>query len=45
MAHLVDKEVVERANTMLMLGILWAGFAVCVVGALAYDIGYWLQAW
>jgi hypothetical protein len=45
MAHLVDKEFVERANTMLLLGILWAGFAVCVLGAVAYDIAYWLQGW
>ena len=45
MAHLVDKEFVERANTVLLLGILWTGLAVCVVGALVYDIAYWLQAW
>jgi hypothetical protein len=25
MAHLVDKEFVERANTVLLLGILWTG--------------------
>jgi hypothetical protein len=45
MAHLVDKEFVERANTMLLLGILWGGFAVCVLGALAYDVAYLLQGW
>jgi hypothetical protein len=45
MAHLVDKEFVERANTVLLLGILWTGLAVCVIGALAYDIAYWLQNW
>src|SRR5262245_57866518 len=45
MAHLVDKEFVERANMTLLLGILWGGFAACVVGALAYDIAYWLQGW
>ena len=27
MAHLVDRHVVERANTALMLGFLWAGLA------------------
>jgi hypothetical protein len=42
---LVDKEFVQRANTVLLLGILWAGLAVCVIGALAYDIAYWLQNW
>jgi hypothetical protein len=41
MAHLVDKEFVQRANTAVLLGILWAGLAVCVIGALAYDIAYW----
>jgi hypothetical protein len=45
MAHLVDKSFVERANTVLLLGILWAGFAICVLGALAYDIVYWLEGW
>jgi hypothetical protein len=41
----VDKEFVERANTVLLLGILWTGLAVCIIGALAYDIAYWLQNW
>jgi hypothetical protein len=45
MAHLVDKEFVERANMMLLLGILWGGFAACVVGAVAYDIASLLQGW
>ena len=45
MAHLVDKEFVERANAVLLLGILWTGLAVCIVGALAYDIAHWLQNW
>jgi hypothetical protein len=30
MAHLVDKKLVERANTVLLMGILWSGLAVCV---------------
>jgi hypothetical protein len=45
MAHLVDKEFVERANTLLLLGILWSGLAICVLGALAYDIVNWLEGW
>jgi hypothetical protein len=44
MAHLVEKEFIERANRMLMLGFLWAGFAACAVGALIYDIDRWLRA-
>jgi hypothetical protein len=45
MAHLVDKNFVERANAMLLLGILWGGLAACVLGALSYDIAYWFQGW
>jgi hypothetical protein len=41
-SHLLDKRWVERANTMLLLGILWSALGVCVLGALAYDIAYWL---
>ena len=45
MAHLIDKQLVERANTTLLLGILWAALALCVLGALSYDILYWLEGW
>jgi len=45
MAHLVDKRLVERANTMLVLGILWSGLAICVLGALSYDIAHSFGAW
>ena len=44
-AHLVDKRFVERANTALLLGILWTGLAICVLGALSYDIAYWFGGW
>ena len=44
MAHLVDKKVIERANTLLLMGILWSGLAVCVLGALSYDIAHWFSA-
>ena len=44
MAHLVDKEVVERANSVAVLGI-WAALAACIVGALAYDVAHWLEGW
>ena len=40
MAHLVDKHLVERANRVLLLGIMWSAIAACVIGALAYDIVY-----
>jgi hypothetical protein len=45
MAHLIDKNLVERANTALLLGILWAALGICVLGALAYDIACWFEGW
>ena len=43
MAHLIDKQLVERANTTLLLGILWAGLAICVLGR--WHIRYWFEPW
>jgi len=45
MAHLDSKTFAERANTMLLLAILWSALAVCVLGALAYDIIHWFGTW
>jgi hypothetical protein len=45
MAHLVDKHLLERANTVLLLGILWGGLAACALGAMVYDVALWLGAW
>jgi len=42
MAHLLDWHRLQRANTILMLGMLWGGLAACVLGALAYDLTLWL---
>ena len=39
------QQFVQRANTVLLLGILWGALAACVIGALAYDIAYWLEGW
>jgi hypothetical protein len=45
MAHLVDKHFLERANSALLLGVLWGGLAACAIGAMIYDISLWLRAW
>ena len=45
MAPLIDRNLVERANTALLLATLWGALATCVLGALAYDIAYWLDGW
>ena len=42
-AHIADKSFVERATTVLLLGILWGGLAACILGALSYDIAYWFE--
>ena len=42
MAHLVDKEFVDRANAVLLLSVLGGAFAACVIGALVHDISFWL---
>jgi membrane protein YdbS with pleckstrin-like domain len=45
-AHLDNKKgLLERANTVLLLGILWSALAVCVIGALSYDMANWFAAW
>ena len=50
MAHLVDKVHVDkhtlaRVNTILMLGLIGTGLAVCVLGAVVYDLGHLFSAW
>jgi hypothetical protein len=45
MPHLIDRHLVERANTVLLLTLLGGGFAACAVAATLYDIAGWLQAW
>jgi hypothetical protein len=45
MAHPVDRHLVERANAVLLLGILWGGLAACVIGAMVYDVVYFVKGW
>jgi hypothetical protein len=42
-AHIADRSFVERATTVLLLGILWSGLAACILGALSYDIAHWFE--
>jgi hypothetical protein len=34
-----------RANRVLVLSLLWAALAACVVSSLAYDVVQWVHAW
>jgi hypothetical protein len=39
------KSLLERANTVLLLGILWSALGICVIGALSYDMANWFSGW
>ena len=43
--HLVEKEVLVRANVALVLALVWGGLALCAVAASIYDIGRWFHVW
>ena len=45
MAHLVEKQTIIRANTALMLAVVWGGLAACAIGAIVYDVGRWVGSW
>jgi hypothetical protein len=41
MAHLVEKQFLERANSVLLLSLICGGLAVCAFGAIAFDLSRW----
>lgn len=45
MAHLFDRHLIERANSVLLLAIVGGGIAACAIAATVYDIVYWFEAW
>jgi hypothetical protein len=50
MAHLVDhhfvtREFVTRANTALLLTLVWGGLGACAFGAVIYDLGRLFDVW
>ncbi len=42
MAHLLDKHFLARAETAVMLSVVWAALGACVIGAVIYDVVSWL---
>jgi len=44
-AHFVDKQVLDRLNTVVVLFLVGSGLVACVAGAFTYDVGRWLSAW
>lgn len=45
MAHRIERQVLLRANTAVMLTLVWGGLAVCALGALLYDVARWVDVW
>ena len=43
--HPAPFHILLRANRLLLLAVLWAALAACIVGALAFDVASWLSAW
>jgi hypothetical protein len=43
MAHLIHRDAIRRANTAVLLSMVWAGLAACALGAVIYDVAYWLS--
>jgi hypothetical protein len=44
-AHFVDRQMLARLNSAVMLGLVGGGLAACAIGALVYDIGRWFSVW
>jgi hypothetical protein len=45
MTHLVEKQALLRANTAVLLIMVWGGLAACAFGAVVYDLGRLFAAW
>jgi hypothetical protein len=45
MTHHIEKQTLLRANTAVMLTLVWGGLAACAFGALVYDVGRWVDVW
>jgi hypothetical protein len=44
MPHILEKQTLLRANTAVMLSLVWGGLALCALGAVVYDVGRMLTA-
>jgi hypothetical protein len=41
MVQFVGKHFLQRANTVLLLILVWGGLAACAIAATVYDISHW----
>ena len=45
MAHRIERQALLRANTAVLLTLVWGGLAVCAFGAVIYDVGRLVDVW
>ena len=43
--HVVEKQTFLRANTAVMLALVWGGLAICALGAVVFDVGRIAGVW
>jgi hypothetical protein len=43
MVHFGDKHLLQRANTALLLTLVWGGVAVCAIAAMVFDVRHWIN--
>jgi hypothetical protein len=41
----IDKQKIDRVESVVVLSLIGGGLAFCVLGAVAYDIGRVFSAW
>jgi len=41
----IDKQKIDRVESIVLLSLIGGGLALCVLGAAAYDIGRVLSVW
>ena len=44
-AHFIDRRMLARLNTAVVLGPVVSGLAACMLGAIVYDVGRWFSVW
>jgi hypothetical protein len=45
MVQFLDKHLLARANTALLLTLVWGGLAACAIAAAVYDVSHWITRW
>jgi hypothetical protein len=45
MTQLLGKDLLTRANTALLLGLVGGGLVLCALAAVIYDVGRMLSVW